>query len=63
MRQQPWYPWASAAGWGLLVFALVFVNTGGNLLLAAGIGAVVAEISRRVALARADSGGAGPPQQ
>lgn len=34
LQQRPWYPLASGAGWGLLVLALVLVNSG-NLVLAA----------------------------
>ena len=52
MRNAPWYPWLSAALWGLLVFGLLLVNTGGNALLSAAGGAVVAELSRRIAKAR-----------
>ena len=55
VTQRPWYPWASAAAWALLVFALVFVNSGGNLLLALAVGAFVGELSRRLALARSGS--------
>ena len=52
VTQRPWYPWASAAGWALLVFVLVYVNSGGSLVLALVLGAVVGEISRRIARSR-----------
>lgn len=51
LKDRPWYPWASAALWGLLVFALVLVNSG-NAVLALALGAIVALISRRI-----DAGG------
>lgn len=57
MREQPWFPYVSAAAWGLGTLLLVLVNTG-NLLLAAALGAVVALISWRVdRRARDQSGG------
>lgn len=49
MKDAPWYPYASGLGWGLLVLALVFVNSGGNLVLALVLAAVVAVISHRIA--------------
>lgn len=49
VKEQAWYPWASGAGWGLLVLALVFVNSGGNLFLALAVAVVVAVISHRLA--------------
>ena len=51
-KDRPWYPLASGAGWGLLVLALVLVNSGGNLLLALALGAFVGELSRRIAQSR-----------
>ena len=51
MRTQPWYPLASGAGWGLLVLALVLVNTG-NVILALVVAVVVAVLSWRLALAQ-----------
>jgi hypothetical protein len=52
LRERPWWPWASAALWGLLVLVLLLVNTG-NVVLAVAGGAVVAELSRRLAKAGA----------
>ena len=49
LKEQSWYPWLSGAGWGLLVLALVFVNTGGNLVLALVLAAFVAVLSHRLA--------------
>ena len=51
MRQQPWYPLASGAGWGLLVLALVLVNSG-NVVFAIGLGAAVGVLSWRLAVAQ-----------
>ncbi|MCW2680821.1 MAG: hypothetical protein JWM62_2222 [Frankiales bacterium] len=47
LRDRPWYPWLSAALWGLVVFALVLVNSG-NVVLAVVLGLVVAVISQRI---------------
>ena len=49
MKDAAWYPYASGLGWGLLVLALVFVNSGGNLVLALALAVVVAVISHRIA--------------
>lgn len=49
MKDASWYPYASGLGWGLLVLALVLVNTGGNLLLSLALASVVAVISHRIA--------------
>ena len=49
MKDAAWYPYASGFGWGLLVFALLFVNSGGNLLLSLVLGAFVAVLSHRIA--------------
>lgn len=47
LRDRPWFPWVSAALWGLLVLGLVAVNTG-NVVLAVALGLVVALISRKI---------------
>ena len=47
LRDRTWFPWLSAALWGLLVVALVLVNSG-NAVLAVGLGLVVAVISHRI---------------
>ena len=47
LRERPWFPWLSAALWGLLVLALVLVNSG-NVVLAVALGAVVAVLSHRI---------------
>lgn len=47
LRDRPWFPFLSAALWGLVVFALVLVNSG-NVVLAVAVGLVVAVISHRV---------------
>ena len=47
LRDRPWFPWASAAAWGLAVFALVLVNSG-NAALAVVLGGVVAVLSHRI---------------
>jgi hypothetical protein len=49
VKDAAWYPWASGFGWGLLVLALVFVNSGGNLLLSLGLAVFVAVLSHRLA--------------
>jgi len=49
MKNAPWYPYASGFGWGLLVFVLVFVNSGGNLLLSLALAVLVAVLSHRIA--------------
>lgn len=54
VKQQPWYPYASAALWGAGVGALTLVNSG-SVLLAVVLALVVAAISWR--LARRQSGG------
>ena len=51
MRQRSWYPLASGAGWGLLVLALVLVNSG-NVVLAVVVGAAVGVLSWRLAVAQ-----------
>ena len=51
LRDRPWFPWASAAVWGVVVLALVLVNSG-NVVLAVAIGLVVAVISHRIDRAR-----------
>ena len=50
MRDAAWYPYASGFGWGLLVLALVLVNSGGNLLLSIVLAAFVAVLSHRLAV-------------
>ena len=50
-RDQPWYPLVSGAGWGLLVLALVLVNSG-NVVLALLVGAAVGVLSWRLAVAQ-----------
>lgn len=57
MKDASWYPYASGLGWGLLVLALVFVNSGGNLLLAVLLAAVVAVLSHRLAQRAQRTGG------
>ncbi len=47
LRERPWFPWLSATAWGLVVLALVLVNSG-SILLAVVLGVVVAVISRRI---------------
>lgn len=47
LRDRPWFPWASAAAWGLVVLALVLVNSG-NAVLAVAVGLVVAVLSHRI---------------
>jgi hypothetical protein len=47
LKDRSWFPWASAALWGLLVFALVLVNSS-NVVLALVLGLVVAVISQRI---------------
>lgn len=47
LKQQPWYPYASAAAWGAGVLVLVLINSG-NPVLAVGLGVVVAFISWRI---------------
>lgn len=47
LRERSWYPWLSAALWGLVVFALVLVNSG-NVVLAVALALVVAAISSRI---------------
>ena len=49
LKDKSWYPWASGLGWGVLVLALVFVNTGGNLVLALVVATFVAVLSHRLA--------------
>ena len=49
MKDAAWYPYASGFGWGLLVLVLVFVNSGGNLLLSVVLAAFVAVLSHRLA--------------
>lgn len=52
VKDRTWYPWLSAVLWGLVVLALVLVNSG-NALLAVTLGLVVAMISHRVDRPRA----------
>ena len=47
LRERPWFPWLSAALWGLVVLALVLVNSG-NVVLAVVLALVVAAISYRI---------------
>lgn len=47
LRERPWFPWLSAALWGLLVLALVLVNSG-NVVLALALGTGVAILSHRI---------------
>ena len=47
LRDRPWYPWLTAALWGLVVVALVLVNSG-NVVLAVVLGLLVAGISHRI---------------
>lgn len=47
LRDRPWFPWLSAALWGLLVLGLVLVNSG-DVALAIALGLVVAVISHRI---------------
>jgi hypothetical protein len=47
VKQQAWYPYVSVAGWGVLVFLLVLLNSG-SLLLAVLLGAVVSLISWQI---------------
>lgn len=47
LKDQAWFPWLSAALWGLVVFALVLVNSG-NVVLAVALALVVAAISQRI---------------
>lgn len=47
LRERPWFPWVSAAVWGLVVLALVLLNSG-NIVLALGLGALVAVLSHRI---------------
>ena len=47
LRERPWYPFLSAAVWGLVVLGLVLVNSG-NVVLAVALGLVVAVLSHRI---------------
>ena len=47
LRERPWFPWFSAALWGLVVLALVLVNSG-NVVLAVALGLGVAVLSHRI---------------
>ncbi len=62
LQQRPWYPLASGAGWGLLVLALVLVNSG-NLVLAALVAAFVALLSWKLAQRQQDARGPGSAEQ
>lgn len=53
LSDKPWYPWASAAGWALLVLVLVLVNSG-SIVLALVLAGVVGAITWRVDGARRD---------
>lgn len=55
-KDRSWYPWVSAIVYGVLVFALLLVNTGGNLLVAVAVGLGVALLSWRIDRARQDRG-------
>lgn len=57
MKDAAWYPYASGSGWGLLVLALVFVNSGGNLLLSVAVAVFVAVLSHRLAQRQQRPGG------
>ncbi len=46
-KDRAWFPWVSAAIWGLVVLALVLGNSG-NVVLAVALGLVVAVISQRI---------------
>jgi hypothetical protein len=52
LRDRSWYPWLSAALWGLVVLALVLVNSG-NVVLAVVLGLLVAALSHRIDRPRA----------
>lgn len=52
LKERSWYPWVSVGGWTLLVFGLVFVNSGGNLPLAAALALVVGAITWRIEASR-----------
>ena len=47
MKEQPWFPYAAVAAWGLVTGALVLVNSG-SVVLAVLLGLVVAAISWRI---------------
>lgn len=47
LRDRPWFRWLSAALWGLLVLALVLVNSG-SVVLAVALGLLVAVLSHRI---------------
>ena len=52
LKDEPWYPWVSVAGWTVLVFGLVFVNSAGNVGLAAAVALIVGAITWRLEQAR-----------
>lgn len=63
-KDEPWYPWVSVAGWTVLVFGLVFVNSAGNIGLAAALALVVGAITWRLERARRErrvQGDTAPP--
>lgn len=47
MKEQPWFPYAAVAVWGLVTGVLVLVNSG-SVVLAVLLGLVVAAISWRI---------------
>jgi hypothetical protein len=47
VRSRSWSPWLSATLWGLVVLALVLVNSG-NVVLAVLLGVVVTALSHRI---------------
>lgn len=47
MKEQPWFPYAAVASWGLVTGVLVLVNSG-SVVLAVLLGLVVAAISWRI---------------
>lgn len=52
LKDKPWFPYVSIAAWFVGVFALVLVNSGGNVVLAVALAAVVAVLSWRIDGAR-----------
>ncbi len=46
-KERAWFPWVSAALWGLLVLVLVLVNSG-NVVLAVALGLLVTVLSHRI---------------
>ena len=60
LKDRAWYPYASAAGWAAVVFALVLVNSG-SILLAVVLAAVVGVITWRLDGGRRDARNERPP--